>query len=186
MRNDLLPTSVEIGGAPYEIESDFWAVRDICIALSDPDLDDRGKARVALEIFYPEFEQIPPECYQEALEKCLWFINGGEEEFPRPKQPRLYDFEQDTQLIIAAINSNSPCDVRSLEHYHHWTFLSDFMEKVKDSTFAQVVAIRDKQARGKKLEKHEQEWLRHNRQLVDFKRKYTQEDDEIFNVWFGA
>lgn len=183
MKSDLLPTSVEIAGTSYEIESDFWAVRDICIALSDPELDDRSKMYTALYIFYPALERIPPEHCQEAFDKCIWFINGGEDTPPGPKQPRLYDFEQDMPLIIAAINANSPCDIRTLEHYHHWTFLSDFAEKVKDSAFAQVVAIRDKKARGKKLEKHEQEYYRRNRHLVDFKRKYTQADDDLLKQW---
>lgn len=183
MRNDLLPTSVEIAGKSCDIESDFWAVRDICIALSDPELDDRSKMFVALDIFYPKLSEIPHEHYQEALEKCMWFINGGEDVTPHKKQVRLYDLEQDMPLIVAAINSNSACDIRTLEHYHHWTFISDFYEKVKDSTFAQVVAIRDKNARGKKLDKSEREWYSRNRDLVDFKTKYTQADDDLLKQW---
>lgn len=183
MNNELLPNSLEIGGKSYQIRSDFWAVKDICTAVSDPELDDRSKARIALIIFYPDYETIPPEDYQEAIDKCMWFINGGEDVTEQRKQPRLYDLEQDLPLIIAAINANSYCDIRMLEHYHHWTFLSDLYEKVKDSAFAQVVAIRDKQQRGKKLDKQEREWLQRNRHLVDFKRKYTEAEDDLLKGW---
>lgn len=181
--NDLLPQSVEIRGKEYAIRSDFWAVKDICIALSDPELDNQSRAYVALKIFYPDLEEIPKDSYQEAIEKCMWFINGGEDPESEEKRPRLYDLGQDLPLIIAAINSNSPCDIRTLEHYHHWTYLSDFFEKVKDSTFAQVVSIRDKQARHKKLEKYEKEWYRRNKKLVDFKRKYTEADENLLKQW---
>ena len=79
-----LPTSLEVGGKEYEIRSDFRAALDICEALSDPELDGQGKAIVALEIFYPEIDSMPPGDYQEALKKCCWFLNGGREEKSPP------------------------------------------------------------------------------------------------------
>lgn len=187
MESDIynLPTSIEISGALYEIRSDYRAILDICMALSDHELDDRDRAYVALDIFYPELENIQLEHYQEAVDKCLWFINGGQED-NGPKSPRLMDWKQDFQYIVAPVNRVIGQEIRAMSYLHWWSLLSAYMEIGGDCTFAQIVSIRDKQARGKKLEKHEQEWLRRNRHLVDFKRKYTQEDDEIFNAWFGA
>ena len=52
-----------------------------------------------------------------------------------------------------------------------------------ECTFAQIVRIRDRLARGRPLEKADQEWYRNNRQLVDFKRTYTGAEDEMVKSW---
>ena len=39
-----------------------------------------------------------------------------------------------------------------------------------------VLNIRQKKAKGKKLEKYEQEYYRENKNLIDFKAKYTDEE----------
>ncbi|MBQ5686451.1 MAG: hypothetical protein IIV23_02015, partial [Ruminococcus sp.] len=71
-----LPTSLSVCGVEYEIRSDFRAVLDVIIALNDAELKDHEKMRVALYIFYPEFEHMPNEHCREALRQCFWFING--------------------------------------------------------------------------------------------------------------
>lgn len=177
-----LPKSVDIAGLEYEIRSDYRAILDICMALLDPELDDRGKAAVAIEVFYPESEDIPPEHLQEAIDKCMWFINGGQTDSGQ-KSPRLVSWEQDFQYIVAPVNRVIGQEIRAMDYLHWWSFLSAYMEIGGDCTFAQIVSIRDKQARHKKLEKHEQEWLRRNRQLVEFKRKYTEADENLFKEW---
>lgn len=179
-----LPTEVEIDGVPYAIRSDYRAILDICIALADPELDGGDRAEAALTIFYPEFEQIPPEHYQEAIKKCFWFINGGEDEEPEQnKIPRLVDWEQDFALIAAPVNRVLGKEIRALEYLHWWSFLSAYQEIGGDCTFAQVVNIRDKLARNKKLDKADREWYRKNRKLVDFKRKYTQAEEDLLKMW---
>jgi hypothetical protein len=54
-----LPTSAEVNGKTYQIESDYRAVLDILAALSDKDLTEEERAIAALEIFYPDFDDIP-------------------------------------------------------------------------------------------------------------------------------
>jgi len=179
--NERLPTRMEIGGAEYEIRSDYRAALDICAALSDPELDGRERSIAALTIFYPGLDGMPPEHYQEAVEQCLRFINGGGEEAPR-KAPKLVDWEQDFQSIAAPINRVMGLEVRAAEYLHWWTFLAAFYE-IGDCTFAQIVQVRDRLARGKPLDKQDQEWYRNNRHLVDFKRKYTREEDERAGAW---
>ena len=65
---------------------------------------------------------------------------------------------------------------------HWWTFLLAYYE-IGDCTFAQIVRIRDLRARGKPLDKTDQDWYNRNRRLVDFKRKYTEQDEEKFSKW---
>lgn len=175
--NHTLPRSLDVGGRDWVIQWDFRAVLDIMTALEDPDLDDRGRAFVALYIFYPELEAMPPELYEEALRRLFWFVNGGQEDAPGTGSLRLMSWEQDFPLIVAPVNRVLGHDVRRDDDLHWWTFLSAFYE-VGDCTFAQVVAIRDKKARGKKLEKPEREWYARNKNLVDFKRKYTRAEQD--------
>lgn len=176
-----IPTTVTISGIEYKIRSDYRAVLDICTALCDPELSGQDKTVVLLEIFYPDYEDIPPEDYEEAVRQCFIFINCGEEETQR-KAPKLVDWEQDFQYIVAPINRVAGGEIRSVEYMHWWTFVSFYYE-IGDCLFAQIVRIRDKMARGKPLDKEERAWLRDNRRLVEFKHKYTEAEDEILNQW---
>lgn len=182
--NELLPTSVEIDGTVYEIRSDYRAALDICAALNDPEMDEKERAYIVLDIFYPAFEEIPEEHLQEAIDKCLDFINGPGQKNPN-KSPKLVDWEQDFSLISGPVGRVLGRSIRSSKPLHFWDFLDAYLE-IGDCTFAQVVRIRDHLARGKKLDKQDQEWYRRNRHLVDFKRKYTNADEELMKMWGGA
>lgn len=178
-----LPLSLEICGVEYEIRSDYRNVLDIYEALNDSELSEKERSFAALYILYPDFENMPPEHYEEAAKKLLWFINCGQEDDNESKQPKLMDWEQDFPLIVAAINQMVGYDIRDPKVYmHFWTFIS-YYQDIKDCLFAQVVSIRYKLIKGKKLDKQEQEFLRHNRKLVEFKRKYTAADEDLLKQW---
>lgn len=184
-----LPTKLDVGGKEYEIRTDYRAVLDICTALSDPDLNDEEKMFVALGIMYSDFDSIPPVNYKEALDQCFWFINGGDETKQR-KAPKLVDWEQDFKYIIAPINRVCGQDIRAILYdsetnvggFHWWSFISAYYE-IGDCLFAQIVRIRNKQARGKKLDKEEREWYRQNRELVDMRQNYSTAEKELLKEW---
>lgn len=177
-----LPTSVEVNGTEYAIQSDFRAVLDILTALSDADLSNQDKAEAVLNIFYPWFEEMPASDYQEALNQCFRFIDRGQEPKEQKKQPVVMSWEQDFDMIIAPINRIAGCEVRSLPYLHWWTFVSYYME-IGDCLFAQVVAIRDKKARGKPLDKQDLEFYRRNRDLIDLKTTYTEAEQDLLAAW---
>lgn len=179
-----LPKTVEIGGEEYPIRWDYRPNLDICAALSDPELNDEEKIANALDIFYPELGRIPREHLQEAIERCFWFINCGEDAKSKKSGPRLVDWEQDFPIIVGPVNRVLGLDVRDEKPVHLWTFMSGFQE-IGDCTFAQVVRIRSKKAHGKPLDKQDREFYRHNRELIDFKRKYTDADQNRLNRWGG-
>lgn len=187
MRNqwdDLLPTHVNVCGYGYGIRSDYRAVLDICTALQDPELTSEEKGIIALEIFYPDFDDMPTWNYREALEKCYWFINCGRMETDNKKAPRLVDWEQDFQYIVAPINRVMGKEIRSLDYLHWWTFISAFNE-IGDCTFAQIVRIRKLKSKGKKLDKSDQAWYKENRDIVEIKRYYTDAENELVEKWTG-
>lgn len=178
-----LPTTVDIAGVEYEIRSDFRDILEICTALNDPELSDQEKTWITLLIFYPKLQDIPMEHMQEAVDKCMWFINCGEAP-DGTKAPKLIAWEQDYNFVVAAVNRVAGTEVRSVENLHWWTFIGYYQE-IGECTLSHIVSIRYKRSRGKALEKHEQEWLRENRKLVDFKTKYTSAEEEFFKEWGG-
>lgn len=180
-----LPTSVEVGGTEYAIRSDYRAVLDICAALSDPELTDQDKGIVALGVFYGEgiFQTLPADHYGEALRRCFWFINGGVAEAPvARKRPKLMDWEQDFPYIVAPINRVIGAEIRSVEYLHWWSFLSAYYE-IGDCVFAQIVRVRSLLAKGKPLDKADREWYQRNRELVDLKTAYTDQENELLKQW---
>ena len=180
--NDLLPTSVEVGGKAYEIRSDYRAILDICVALSDPELSDRDRGFVVLDIFYPKYSEIPFAEYDEAIQKCFWFLNCGKENRNPTPRPKLVDWEQDFPYIVSPINRVTGKEIRSVEYMHWWTFVAAYYE-IGDCIFAQIVRIRSALSRGKPLDKSDQEWYRKNRDLVDMQVQYTAAEDDILKQW---
>ena len=170
-----LPTSLEFGGRSWAIATDFRDILRILTAFEDPDLTDADKSMVCLYNLYVDFDDIPQELLQTAIDKAIEFIDCGQGEDEHG--PRTMDWTQDAPLIFPAVNKAAGFEVRSVKYMHWWTFMGYFME-IKDTTYATVLGLRGKKARGKKLEKDEQEFWRHNKNICVLKTKYTQEELE--------
>ena len=174
-----LPTTLTVGGEEYAIRSDYRAALDIFLALTDPELDDYNRAMELLDILYKD--DIPPKLQQEAVEQGLWFLNGGEPE-RAVKQPNLVSWAQDFTMIAAPISKIVGQDVRGMDYFHWWSWLSAYMS-IGDCLFAQVVHIRDMKARGKRLDKQDREFYRRNRDLIDVKKPITDAEQELLKEW---
>lgn len=177
--DELLPTSLEVGGRRYAIRSDYRTALDILLALTDPEHDAEDRALTLLCVLFKE--EIPVGDLQEAVEKGLWFLNGGDEE-RNAQAPKLVDWRQDFKLIVAPINRVMGAEIRAVKYLHWWTFLSAYLE-IGDCLFAQVVAIRSKKAQGKPLSKEERAFYRRNRDLVDIRQTASEAEKEILKEW---
>ena len=176
-----LTTSAEIGGKEYDIRSDYRAILDILEVFNDVELDNEQKVLTALAIFYPEFLEVPNEFLNEAVNQMMDFINCGDDGDNR-KRPKLMDWEQDFQYIVAPINRVIGKEIRSLEYLHWWTFISAYYE-IGDCLFAQIVRIRSLKAKGKRLDKQDQEFYKENKRLVDIKSKYSETEEKLLQQW---
>ena len=176
-----LTTSAEIGGKEYDIRSDYRAILDILEVFNDVELDNEQKILTALAIFYPGFLEIPNEFLNEAVKQMMDFINCGDDGDNR-KLPKLMDWEQDFQYIVAPINRVIGKEIRSLEYLHWWTFISAYYE-IGDCLFAQIVRIRSLKAKGKRLDKQDQEFYKENKRLVDIKSKYSETEEKLLQQW---
>lgn len=180
-----LPKSLDIGGASYEIRSDFRDVLEVMSVLNDAELTDQERGFFALLIFYKDFTEIPQENYQEALEQCFWFLNGGKKDDDMESKPTLMSWEKDFPIIIAPVNKVLGHEARADKYLHWWTFLAAYMEIGGDCTFAQVVHIRGALRSGKPLDKSDAEWYRKNHSLVDLGNKFTKQELEDLKKWGG-
>lgn len=176
-----LTTSAEIGGKEYDIRSDYRAILDVLEVFNDVELDNEQKVLTALAIFYPEFLEIPNEFLNEAVKQMMAFINCGDDGDNR-KRPKLMDWEQDFQYIVAPINRVIGKEIRSLEYLHWWTFISAYYE-IGDCLFAQIVRVRSLKAKGKRLDKQDQEFYKENKRLVDIKSKYSETEEKLLQQW---
>lgn len=163
-----LPEVAVIGGVSYPIRADFREVLQVIQVLNDPRWPVSMRWLVAVELFYRG--EIPGEHLQDAIGWLSRFLTAGQEE--QGQGLRLLDWEQDGALIVADVNKVAGTEVRSLSFLHWWTFLSYFMG-IGEGQLSTVVAIREKLAKGKKLDGWEQEFYRKHKQRVELKKRYT-------------
>ena len=188
--NYFLPKTVVINGKETAIRYDFRVILTIIEALGDVELENAEKARALLELFYVNPSEITDPVA--AIEECYKFIDMGE---PSGKKgPKVMDWDQDFQYIIAPINRVLGKEIREVPYdfeentggVHWWTFMGAYMEIGSDCIFSQIVSLRDKRARGKKLEKHEREWMRRNASIVELRQKFTESEEALFDKWMGG
>jgi len=177
--NVSLPTALTVGGKERSIRTDYRVVLDCFLALTDIELDDYNRALEVLDCLY--VDTLSPADWKEALDKALWYLRGGEEE-KEQKGPQLVSWTQDFNMIAAPISKIVGQDIRGMNELHWWSFLSAYMG-IGDCLFAQVVAIRDKKARGKKLDKADREFYRRNRDIIEIKKPMTDAEENLLKEW---
>lgn len=168
-----LPTTVMVAGSSFAIRSDFRAVLDALAALTDPDLTQQEQYVACLQILYPRWKELPDA--NAALRAAFTFINEGKEDERQGFRPRLVDWEQDAALIAPAVDKVLGYSCRRCGYLHWWEFLGAF-HGIGDGLFAQVVNIRNKRARGKMLDKSEQEFARENAAVIKIHAAESVED----------
>lgn len=174
-----LPTTLEINGKSYNIRTDYRNILRIFEAFADNDISDYGKMLVCLQRLYADFPRIPHKDYQEAATAAYRFIACNTQESDKPPI-RTFNWIKDEQLIFPAVNKAAGLEVRAVPYMHWWTFLGYFESIDNESLLGTVLALRQKKARGKKLEKHEQEFWRNNKAIMalDFETAKPKTADE--------
>ena len=173
-----LPLFVEIHEKKYFIRNkcDYRVVLDVINALNDSELDMENRVRCALFIFYEDLSGC--EDLRIATNEMMKIINNGEEEIEQEQQnkPQLMDWEHDFSQIAPPISRVLGYSVRDANKYTHWyDFIGAYME-IGECTFSNIISIRSKKIKGKKLEAWEQEFYRENKKLIDLPQNLTEEE----------
>ena len=169
-----LPKSLLVNGKEQPIRWEYTAVLDAISALNNPELQDSEKVYAFLYILYENFDDLTSEDYVPAFEAGLNFVNNDAQP-DKKQQLKMVDFEQDYRIMIPAINRVAGKEIRAEEDIHWWTFLGWFME-IGECTYATVLTIRSKKARGKRLEPYEKEFYEENKDLVQIKPRLSEEE----------
>lgn len=176
-----LPQSVTFS-REYRLNTDFRNVLKIIRQLEDPAFPEALRWRIGAGLFYEP--ALSREDYEAGLRFLADFLSCGEAGAPGPK---LLDWQQDANAIIAGVNQVAGQELRLLENVHWWTFLGYF-HAMGQGELSTLVSIRDKLRRGKKLESWEQEYYRENKKKVDLRPAYTdaeKQEQERLNALLG-
>ena len=179
-----LPEVLTVGGEDCPIRTDYRNVLDVFEAFQDPELEQWEKWIVAVYMIFEEFScaddvfMAVQEGFdmEETQKQILWFISAGQLEKEVLEIP-TYNWTQDEQMIFSAVNKVAGRETRELEYLHWWTFLGYF-NVVGEGLFRDIVRIRHKLNKGKKLDKDEKEFFSHNKELVLMKKQLTKEEQE--------
>ena len=163
-----IPISVVIDNVEYGIRNngDYRVILDCFSALQDVDLTEQERVFASLIIFYQDLNSVEDVLVQDNLvdrvTEMYKFFNCGDTDTIGTKVPyKLIDWEQDSQLISSAINAVANTEIRSSPYIHWWTFMGYF-SAIGKSLLSNVITIREKLLKGKKLEKYEREFRRDN------------------------
>lgn len=176
-----LPTTVEIGGVEYKIrnDGDYRVVLDIFSILEDADLTQSERILSALITFYEDMNDVEDlfelPSMEDAVKQMYIFFNAGRKD-GKSINRKLIDWEDDSAMIVSAINNVAGKEVRSEEYIHWWTFVSYYMA-IGESTLSTVVSIRNKILSGEKLEKWETKYRRENSQYFIWNTKTVEEKE---------
>ena len=187
-----LPTKVTVDDLEFNIRDrgDFRMVLDCFKALQDVELSEDYRVLASLLIFYNEFNDLDdlkeyePQL-NELVKEMFKFINGGEESSPGAERDvTLVDWEQDSQMVCAAINNVANQEIRAVEYLHWWTFLGYYMS-IGQSVLSTVVGIRDKIAHHKKLEDWEKEFKKNNPKYFVWRQTAQEQDlnNLVRDIW---
>lgn len=181
-----LPRGIEIDGVVHNIRSDYRAILDIISVINDLEFSDKDKAIAIMTVFYEDPDLI--EDWEKGIKAAFWFISCGQDEPEKKKCPRLVDWDKDFQHIVSAVNKVAGREVRADDYCHWWTFMGYFDALDGESTFASIVNIRNKKAKGTKLEKWEKAWYHENKHIVDIRQtvEYTEQEQELLNALRGG
>ena len=173
-----LPQTLSVCNVEYEIRTDFRDILKIIAAYNDKDLSDKEKVFVCMRRVFKDLNKLPKDknTYSEAFKAATAFIECRlSSDKPSPK---VVNWDKDEQLIFPAVNKAAGMEVRSVPYMHWWTFLGYFQSIDRDDLFGVVLTIRQKKATGKKLEKHEKEFLAANRELCSLEYREDRETPE--------
>lgn len=184
-----LPIDVDIDGTAHEIRNkcDYRVVLDVIEVLNDEELELQAKILCALFIFYGNAELDTPEkvklsfgddkAVQKAVDEMTNIIGLGNNDESEHK-PALMDWQHDFDKIAPPINRVLGYSVRGMHNYTHWYDFIGAYQEIGECSWATIVHIRSKKAKGKSLDKWERGFYNENKKAIDLPRKLTQTDKE--------
>lgn len=182
--NTELPLKVEVNNNIHYIREkcDYRVILDVIEIMNDNDLDNLTKVKLALYSFYESYynkanssedvdgaisDIILDDEAMKLFEEIQRIINlGSIENGDSPNRPKLIDWGKDFKHIAPPVSRVLGYSVRSQDNYTHWYDFIGAFHEIGECYFSNILSIREKQRKGKKLEKYEREFLNNNYQDI--------------------
>ncbi|AQR93486.1 bacteriophage Gp15 family protein [Clostridium saccharoperbutylacetonicum] len=169
---DLLPKSVEISGTEYEINFDFRTSILFEMMIQDEVLSDKEKIIKTLELYYPVIPKDIDKNINEAIDKALWFYQGGKDiksqksQSSTGKSEKVYSFEYDDEYIYSAFLDQYAFDLQDVEELHWWKFKAMFKALKEDNEIVKIMGYRAMTI-DNKMSKEQKEYYRKMKKLYE-------------------
>ena len=143
---DLVPSSVDINGKKYEINSDFRTSILFELLMRDNLMQNKDKFNIALKLYYP----VIPKDSTLAIEQLLWFYRCGKDvvnsrgngKGQGMGSTQIYSFEHDDDYIYAAFMDQYNIDLQDIEYLHWWKFKAMFKSLKEDNMIVKIMGYR--------------------------------------------
>ena len=159
---DPLPTSLNINGVEYPIQSDFRAVLfyDRILRQGDHSRDDNAAATIAAITYL--LGSVPDNA-EETVTQIDWFISCGITDHKHKPSNQLLginnekpiDWKYDSRLIWSAFRRVYGVDLREVKYLHWWDFNEMLAELPEDVRLNRIIEIRTKSLADKNLNKEQ-------------------------------
>ncbi|MFX0548203.1 bacteriophage Gp15 family protein [Hathewaya histolytica] len=178
---DILPTTVNIEGEDYEINSDFRTSILFEILMQDSELNHENKIIQALQLYYPTI----PKNINEAVEKILWFYRCGKDEIKSKnkgagKTIQVYSYEYDDDYIYSAFLDQYGVDLQDMEYLHWWKFKAMFKSLKEDNELVKIMGYRVIDL-GKIKDKEQKNYYKKMKELYKIPTNISKNEKEKLN-----
>ena len=180
---DLLPSSVKINGAEYDINSDFRTSVLFSLLMEDDSLNEEEKVLQALNLYYP----VVPDNLEEAIEQIKWFYSCGKLDNPignkkaRASSKKVFDFEVDANYIYSAFMSQYNIDLQDIGQLHWWKFKALLEGLKEDNKLSKIIEYSSMDL--SKIKDKEQRKFYKDMQKQYSLKKENEEDLKLLEEW---
>lgn len=180
---DLLPSSVEIDGTEYDINTDFRISVLFSLLMEDDELTEEQKVLQALSLYYP----VIPTDIGKAIEQIKWFYSCGKSDKPigskkrKANSKKVFDFEADSNYIYSAFMSQYRIDLQDIRQLHWWKFKALLEGLKEDNKLSKIIEYRSVDL--SKIKDKEQRKFYKDMQKQYSLKKENKEDLKLLEEW---
>ena len=178
-----MPTTIDIEGIEYEINSDFRTSILFELLMQDLELSEEEKIIQALTLYYKKW----PHNIEKAIDKMLWFYSCGKNKNLKSNKNKsgsnaeqIYSFEYDDEYIYSAFLDQYGVDLQDIEYLHWWKFKAMFKALKEDNEIVKIMGYRALDL-SKIDDKNQKEHYRKLKQMYKIPDAISQSDKEKLN-----
>ena len=167
-----------------DFDTNFRACVTFEIMMQNPRYSDRAKTFQALNLFYPEINQIKN--VKQAIDDIIWFYSCGkseektsQKEKTNRKNKQIYSYVFDNDLIYSAFKNQYNIDLEEIDYLHWWKFKAMFNGLKADNKMVEIMGYRSielSEIKDKEMRKHYKK-LQQIYKLPDMRTEEQKESD---------